>query len=145
MNKQEELQARLELKALVDNYATESDKDNQDYYVNVFAPDTHVTVYMNKEVAMEFHNVADLIAAYKSFGAAKEAFHMNGQQTVEFQDDTHASGIVYGMAHLVNEAGGKDVLTTHYIRYYDSYEKIDGRWLITERDQHFIFSKNESL
>ncbi|KXT75519.1 hypothetical protein [Streptococcus sp. DD12] len=62
---------------------------------------------------MAFHNVTDLIAAYEAFGSAKEAFHMNGQQTVEFQDDTYATGIVYGMAHLVNEAGGKDVLTTH--------------------------------
>ena len=141
----EELKARMELKALVDNYATESDKDNQDYYVNVFAKNCKVKVYMNKEVAMDFDNVNDLIVAYKSFGAAKEAFHMNGQQVVEFQDDNHATGTVYGMAHLVTEDDGKDILTTHYIRYYDTYEKIDGKWLIVERHQHFLFSKNETL
>lgn len=35
----EMLEARQELKNLVDNYANESDKNNQDYYVNVFTPD----------------------------------------------------------------------------------------------------------
>ena len=32
----EEIAASQELKQLVDTYANESDKNNQDYYVNVF-------------------------------------------------------------------------------------------------------------
>ena len=43
----EELLARQELKALVDSYANESDKNNQDFYVNVFTEDCHVRVYFN--------------------------------------------------------------------------------------------------
>ena len=43
----EESIARQELKALVDSYANESDRNNQDYYVNVFTEDCHVRVYFN--------------------------------------------------------------------------------------------------
>lgn len=79
MTKMEELEARQELKALVDNYATESDKNNQDYYVNVFTPDCHVQVYFGETLGMDLHNVQDVIREYKGFEAAKESFHMNGR------------------------------------------------------------------
>jgi hypothetical protein len=141
----EELEARQQLKALVDNYATESDKNNQDYYTEIFLKDCHVKVYFNNVVGMDFTNVDDMIKAYKSFGAAKESFHMNGQQIVEFQDDTHATGTCYALAHLVNEVDGVDKLTVHGVRYYDKYVKIDGRWFISEREQYFVFSDTRTV
>lgn len=141
----EELMARQELKALVDNYATESDRNNQDYYVNVFTEDCHVRVYFNNELGMDLKNVKDLIEAYKGFGAAKESFHMNGQQVVNFQDDKHATGTCYALAHLVNEKDGEDVLTVHGVRYFDKYVKIDGAWRIAEREQYFVFSDARTI
>lgn len=145
MTKTEELIARQELKELVDNYATESDKNNQDYYVNVFTPDCHVKVYFGGQLGMDLTSVEDVIREYKGFGAAKESFHMNGQQLVEFQDDSHATGTCYALAHLVNEVDGKDKITVHGVRYYDKYVKVDGRWLIAERDQHFVFSDTREI
>ena len=141
----EELMARQELKALVDNYATESDRSNQDYYVKVFTEDCHVRVYFNNELGMDLKNVKDLIEAYKGFGAAKESFHMNGQQIVNFQDDEHATGICYALAHLVNEKDGEDVLTVHGVRYFDKYVKVDGAWRIAEREQYFVFSDARTI
>lgn len=134
------LEARQQLKDLVDNYATESDKNNQDYYVNIFTSDCHVRVYFNNVLGMDIKSVDELIEKYKAFGAAKESFHMNGQQTVEFQDDTHATGTCYAMAHLVTEEDGIDKLTVHGVRYYDKYIKKDGKWWIAEREQYFVFS-----
>ena len=141
----EELTARKELKALVDSYANESDRNNQDYYINVFTEDCHVRVYFNNKLGMDLKNVQDLIKAYKSFGAAKESFHMNGQQYVEFQDSEHATGTCYALAHLVNEKDGTDVLTVHGVRYYDKYVKKDGKWKIAEREQYFVFSDSREL
>ena len=141
----EMLEARQELKNLVDNYANESDKNNQDYYVNVFTPDCHVRVYFNNTLGMDITSVTELIEKYKAFGAAKESFHMNGQQTVEFQDDTHATGICYAMAHLVTEENGVDTLTVHGVRYYDKYVKQNGKWMIAEREQYFVFSDARTL
>ena len=145
MTQIEEIVARQELKALVDNYANESDRNNQDYYVNVFTEDCHVRVYFNNQLGMDLTNVQDLIKAYKSFGAAKESFHMNGQQTVVFQDDEHATGTCYALAHLVNEQDGKDILTQHGVRYYDKYVKVNGAWRIAEREQYFVFSDTREL
>lgn len=145
MNNIEELIARQELKQLVDNYATESDKNNQDYYVNVFTDDCHVRVYFNNQLGMDLKDIQELIKAYKGFGAAKESFHINGQQVVEFQDDTHATGICYALAHLVNEVDGVDKLATHAVRYYDKYVKLNGKWRISEREQYFVFTNNVEL
>ena len=145
MTNLEELVARQELKQLVDNYATESDRNNQDYYVNVFTEDCHVRVYFNNQLGMDLTNVQDLIKAYKGFGAAKESFHMNGQQLVEFQDDTHATGTCYALAHLVNEADGTDKLTVHGVRYYDKYVKSSKGWRIAEREQYFVFSDTREM
>ena len=139
----EECIARQELKALVDSYANESDRNNQDYYVNVFTEDCHVRVYFNNKLGMDLTNVQDLIKAYKGFGAAKESFHMNGQQHVEFQDSEHATGTCYALAHLVNEKDGKDIKAVNGVRYYDKDVKKNGKWRITEREQYFVFSDNK--
>jgi hypothetical protein len=134
------IEDRVMLKDLVDRYATESDKNNQDYYVNIFRPDLKLKVYFYGKLGMDITSVNDMIAQYKAFGAAKESFHQNGQQVVDFQDDTHATGTCYAIATLVTEEEGKDKLTLHAVRYYDKYVKIDGRWWIAEREQHFVYT-----
>ena len=134
------LQDRLELKDLVDRYATEFDKNNHDFYREIFRPDCHIRVYFGDALGMDIHSVEDMIAQYKAFGAAKASFHQNGQQVLDFEDETHAKGICYSVATLVTEVSGEDKLTLHAVRYYDKYEKIDGRWWIVDREQHFIFT-----
>ena len=113
--------------------------------MNVFTEDCHVCVYFNGKLGMELKNVQELIAAYKSFGAAKAAFHMNGQQTVNFTDDEHATGTCYAQAQLVNEKDGGDILTTHAVRYEDKYVKTDAGWRIASREQYFVFSDTHAL
>jgi hypothetical protein len=129
----------------VDFYATESDKNNQDCYVDIFRPDIKLNVYFGGKLGMSATDVQDMICQYKAFGAAKVSFHMNGQQNVDFVDETHATGTCYALATLVTEQEGKDVLTTHAVRYYDKYVKIDGRWWIAEREQYFEWSTNQTL
>ena len=68
------------LKDLVDHYATESEKNNQDYYVNIFRSDVKLKVYFGDKLGMDISSVDDMIAQYKAFGAAKASFHPNGQQ-----------------------------------------------------------------
>jgi hypothetical protein len=139
------IEDRVMLKDLVDRYATESDKNNQDYYVNIFRPDLKLKVYFYGKLGMDITSVNDMIAQYKAFGAAKESFHQNGQQVVDFQDDTHATGTCYAIATLVTEEEGKDKLTLHAVRYYDKYVKIDDRWWIAEREQHFVYTSLPSM
>ncbi len=144
MNVQETID-RIELRNLVESYAVESDKNNHDYYREIFDKGIKLQVFFYGKLGMDINNVEDMISQYKSFGAAQEAFHMCGQQTVDFQDETHATGICYGQASLVNEKDGQNILTQHAIRYYDTYEKKDGRWWIVERKQYFLFTTNTVL
>ena len=43
----------MALKDLVDRYATESDKNNQDYYRNQFRPDVRLKVNMGDKQIMD--------------------------------------------------------------------------------------------
>ena len=104
----QELEDRMALKDLVDRYATESDKNNQDYYREIFRPDVKLKVYFGEKLGMDINNVEDMIAQYKAFGAAKASFHQNGQQVVDFVDENHAIGICYAIATLGTEENGKD-------------------------------------
>lgn len=74
MMTQQELQDRVALKDLVDRYATESDKNNLDYYREIFTPDIKLKVYFGDTLGMDINNVEDMIAKYKAFGAAKASF-----------------------------------------------------------------------
>ena len=49
----QEMESRMALKDLVDRYATESDKNNQDYYRNLFRPDVKLKVYMGDQQIMD--------------------------------------------------------------------------------------------
>lgn len=49
----QEMESRMALKDLVDRYATESDKNNQDYYRNLFRPDVKLKVYMGDKQIMD--------------------------------------------------------------------------------------------
>lgn len=135
-----ELEDRIALKDLVDRYAIESDKNNQDYYREIFLPDVKLKVYFGDTLGMDIHDVEDMIVRYKAFGTAKASFHQNGQQVIDFEDETHATGICYAIATLVNEEDGKDKLSYHAVRYYDKYIKKDGRWWIAEREQYFVYT-----
>jgi len=63
----------------------------------------------------------------------------------KFQDDEHAAGTCYALAHLVTEKNGADVLAVHGVRYYDKYVKQNGQWRIAEREQYFVFSDTRTL
>ncbi len=139
------LEDKFAIRDLQERYATESDKNNQDYYSEIFAKNVKLRVYFYGELGMQADDVDSMIKQYKAFGAAKASFHQNGQHVIDFQDETHATGTCYALATLVNEKDGKNQLMLHTVRYYDKYEKIDGRWWIMEREQHFVYTTSADV
>jgi hypothetical protein len=134
-NSNQEVQDRLEIRALVDRYAVESDRYNQEAYREIFAEDLNLRIIFGENVT-EIHGVDEMVRIYKAAGAAQVSFHQVGQQLVEFIDGTHAKGTTYLTALLGNEQ-----VAQMFIRYEDRFEKIDGRWWITDRDQIIVHSK----
>jgi hypothetical protein len=134
-NTNQEIQDTLEIRALVDRYAVESDHYNQEAYREIFTEGLNLRIIFSENVT-EIHGVEDMVKIYKAAGAAQVSFHQVGQQLVEFIDGTHAKGTTYLTALLGNEQ-----VAQMFIRYEDQFEKIDGRWWITDRDQIIVYSK----
>ena len=86
---QEQLLDRMELRELVDRYAAESDKGNQEYYRNIFAKNLKLRIIAGENIT-EINGVDDMVRIYKSAGAAKISFHQTGEQVLDFADSTHA-------------------------------------------------------
>ena len=132
----QEMSDRIQIRALVDNYALLSDQFKQENYNEVFHKDLKLRIHMGENVN-EINGVDNMINIYKAAGAVDISFHQTGQQVLDFTDSTHASGLVYLTALMVNQGNARHM----YIRYFDKYEKIDGRWWIVERDQYILFSE----
>ena len=132
----QEMSDRIQIRALVDNYALLSDQFKQENYNEVFHKDLKLRIHMGENVN-EINGVDNMINIYKAAGAVDISFHQTGQQVLDFTDSTHASGWVYLTALMVNQGNARHM----YIRYFDKYEKIDGRWWIVERDQYILYSE----
>ena len=132
----QEMSDRIQIRALVDNYALLSDQFKQENYNEVFHKDLKLRIHMGENVN-EINGVDNMINIYKAAGAVDISFHQTGQQVLDFTDSTNASGWVYLTALMVNQGNASHM----YIRYFDKYEKIDGRWWIVERDQYILFSE----
>ena len=132
----QEMSDRIQIRALVDNYALLSDQFKQENYNEVFHKDLKLRIHMGENVN-EINGVDNMINIYKAAGAVDISFHQTGQQVLDFTDSTHASGWVYLTALMVNQGNARHM----YIRYFDKNEKIDGRWWIVERDQYILFSE----
>ena len=131
----QEIRDRAEIRALVDRYAVESDRYNQEAYREIFTEGLNLRIIAGERVT-DIHGVDEMVRIYKAAGAAQISFHQVGQQLLEFIDATHAKGTTYLTALLGNEQ-----VAQMFIRYEDRFEKIDGRWWITDRDQIIVHSK----
>ncbi len=61
------------------------------------------------------------------------------------QSATFKSAMQQRVIRTINNENGKDVVTFHTVRYYDKYVKIDGRWWIAEREQHFVYTAKQDV
>ena len=132
----QEMSDRIQIRALVDRYALESDQFKQENYNQIFHKDLKLRIHMGENVN-EINGVDNMINIYKTAGAVDISYHLTGQQLVDFTDSTHATGWVYLTALMVRDRQASHM----YLRYFDKYEKIDGRWWIVERDQYILFTE----
>ena len=133
---EQEMSDRIQIRALVERYAVESDQFKQENYSEIFHKDLKLRIHMGDNVN-EISGVDNMINIYKAAGAVDISFHQTGQQLLDFADSTHASGWVYLTALMVNQGKASHM----YLRYFDKYEKINGRWWIVERDQYILFGE----
>ena len=144
----EVMRAKMELKELVDTFSNLADVKDAKGQGELFLEDGVLEFQMGFDG--EINNIVGreaLVAAFaNTIEPCKAVYHINGQHNVTISEDgKSAEGTNYCEATLVNEEGGKDIITTNYVRYADVYAKVDGKWYIKRRRTTFLISEKREL
>lgn len=142
----QEIQDRFAIKHLVDHFSNLADEKRVEEQKPLFTEDATVNTYINGELVFEMHGRAQIGQGFADYLAGfDKVYHLNGQQTVEFTNDTAAEGITYCQVALTFAKDGKPMMLSHYVRYEDSYRKIGGEWLIAKRIAKFLISEERAM
>ena len=132
----EEAADRLAIRELIEAYAHCADRRDAKGQTALFTLDTHFVVYMNAKDAkpsQELHSRAALAPVFADLTQYAATMHFIGQSTLFSLEGDRATGEAYCIAHHVTVNGETRQLMVAYLRYLDTFAKIDGAWLFAER------------
>ncbi len=127
---------RLAIRDLVEGYAHCADRRDAKGQMSLFTADTHFVVYMNAKdpkPSQELHSREALAPVFAALNQYDATTHFIGQSTITSLTSDRATGEAYCLAHHVTVDGGHRRLMVASLRYLDTYVKIDGGWLFSER------------
>ena len=127
---------RLAIRELVDAYAHCADRRDASGQKSLFTEDTHFVVYMDGQ-GSEPTQVLDgreaLTPVFDDLNRYQATMHFNGQSTIALEGD-RASGESYCIAHHLFTDDGNRKLMVAWLRYADTFVKIEGEWRFAERN-----------
>ena len=127
---------RLSIRELIDAYAHCADRRNAEGQKALFTEGTHFVVYMDgqgSEPTQALDGREALTPVFDDLNRYQATMHFNGQSTIALEGD-RASGESYCIAHHLSAAGDERTLMVAYLRYHDTFAKVDGAWLFAERN-----------
>jgi hypothetical protein len=127
---------RLAIRELVEAYAHCADRRDARGQMFLFTPDTHFVVFMNAKnptPSQELHSREALAPVFADLNKYDATTHFVGQSTIFTLTSDRATGEAYCLAHHVTVEGGKRRLMLASLRYLDTFVKLDGTWLFSER------------
>jgi len=127
---------RLAIRELIEAYAHCADRRDAKGQMSLFTPDTHFVVFMNAKdptPSQELHSREALASVFADLNKYDATTHFVGQSTIFTLTSDRATGEAYCMAHHVTVDGGKRRLMLASLRYLDTFVKLDGAWLFSER------------
>jgi hypothetical protein len=127
---------RLAIRQLVEAYAHCADRRDAEGQMALFTTDSHFVVYMNAKdpkPSQELHSREALAPVFADLNQYAATMHFIGQNTVFSLNGNHATGEAYCIAHHLTMDGEKRRLMVAYLRYRDTFAKMDGAWLFAER------------
>jgi SnoaL-like protein len=127
---------RLAIRELVEAYAHCADRRDANGQMALFTLDTHFVVYMNAKdpkPTQELHSRQALAPVFADLNQYAATMHFVGQSTILTLTGDRATGEAYCLAHHLTVDGAKRRLMVAFLRYADSFVKIDGAWLFAER------------
>lgn len=142
----QQIQDRLALKDLVDTFSNLADEKRVNDQLPLFTEDAQVTTYIGGALFADMHGRPEIGKVFSDFLASfHTVYHLNGQHTVHFDSQTQAQAINYCQVTLVQEKDGQQIAHYHSVRYQDTYQKVDGNWLIAKRIANFMISETRQI
>ena len=132
----EEAADRLAIRELIEAYAHCADRRDAQGQIALFTADTHFVVFMDAKdpkPSQELHSREALAPIFADLNQYAATMHFVGQSTVFTLNGNRATGEAYCIAHHLTVHGEKRHLMVAYLRYLDTFVKIDGAWLFAER------------
>jgi len=139
---------RLAIRELVEAYAHCADRRDAKGQMALFTEDTHFVVYMNAKdttPSQELHSRDALAPVFADLNKYEATTHFVGQSTIFTLTPDRATGEAYCLAHHVGVDGGKRRLMVASLRYLDSFVKINGAWLFSERRLYVEWMEEREL
>jgi ketosteroid isomerase-like protein len=127
---------RLAIRELIEAYAHCADRRDAKGQMALFTTDTHFVVYMNAKdptASQELHSRDALAPVFADLNQYAATMHVVGQSTIFSLNGDRATGEAYCIAHHLTVEKEKRRLMVAYLRYLDTFVKIDGMWLFAER------------
>jgi hypothetical protein len=127
---------RLAIRELVDAYAHCADRRDADGQKALFTEDTHFVVYMDgqgTEPTQVLNGRQALTPVFDDLNRYQATMHFNGQSTVALDGD-RATGETYCIAHHLSTTDGERTVMLAFLRYADTFKKVDRAWLFAERN-----------
>jgi hypothetical protein len=127
---------RLAIRELVEAYAHCADRRDAKGQMSLFTADTHFVVSMNAKdptPSMDLRSREALAPVFADLNKYDTTTHFVGQTTILSLTNKEATGEAYCLAHHVTVDGAKRRLMIASLRYRDTFAKIDGAWLFSER------------
>ena len=132
----EEAADRLAIRELVEAYGHCADRRDAKGQMSLFTADTYFAVYMNAKdptPSQELNSREALAPVFADLNQYAATMHFVGQSTIFSLKGDRATGEAYCIAHHLTVEGEKRRLMIAYLRYLDTFAKIDGAWLFAER------------
>ena len=134
---------RVAIRELVDAYAHCADRRDASGQKALFTDDTHFVVYMDgpgSEPTQVLDGREALTPVFEALNQYQATMHFNGQSTITL-DGERATGESYCIAHhLFTDDGGRKLMVA-WLRYGDTFVKVDGAWLFAERNLYLDWSE----
>lgn len=137
---------RLEIRELVDAYAHCADSRDAEGQKLLFAEDTHFVVYMDGQGSgptQVLDGREALTPVFDDLNRYQATMHFNGQSTITLDGD-RAMGETYCIAHHLYTEGDARKLMLAFLRYDDTFVRIDGVWLFAERNLYVDWTETRT-
>jgi len=127
---------RLAIRELIEAYAHCADRRDAKGQMALFTADTRFAVYMDAKdpkPSQELHAREALAPVFADLNRYAATMHFVGQSTIVSLSGDRATGEAYCIAHHLTMDGEKRRVMVAYLRYLDTFAKMDGAWLFAER------------